>query len=62
MGLSPMIAQCLVYGDSFKNSCVIVVIPEEAWAMNWASENNIQGDFASVCKNTELKKVIDADM
>ena len=49
MGLSPMIAQCLIYGDSFKNSCVSVVIPEEAWVMKWATDNNVQGDFAAVC-------------
>ena len=57
-----MIAQCLVYGDSFKNSCVSVVIPEEAWVMKWATDNNVQGDFAAVCQNAELKKVISADM
>ena len=62
MGLSPMIAQCLVYGDSFKNSCVSIVVPEEAWAKNWAQENNVQGDFAAICKSAELKKVISADM
>ena len=62
MGLSPMIAQCLIYGDSFKNSCVSVVIPEEAWVMKWATDNNVQGDFAAVCQNAELKKVVSADM
>ena len=62
MGLSPMIAQCLVYGDSFKNSCVSIVVPEEAWAKNWAQENNVQGDFAAICQSAELKKVISADM
>ena len=63
MGLSPMIAQCLIYGDSFKNSCVSVVIPEEAWAKKWATEQGISSeDFAALCKNAELKKVISADM
>lgn len=62
MGLSPMIAQCLIYGSSLKNSCVSVVIPEEAWAKNWARENGVEGDFEAICKNAELKKVIVADM
>jgi len=62
MGLSPMIAQCLIYGDSFKNSCVSIVVPEEAWAKAWATENGVEGDFAAICKNDELKKVISADM
>jgi len=38
MGLSPMIAQCLIYGDSLKNSCVSVVVPDQAWTMKWATE------------------------
>ena len=36
MQLSQLIAQCFLYGDSFKNSCVAVVIPEEEWVMKWA--------------------------
>jgi len=62
MGLSPMIAQCLIYGDSFKNSCVSVVVPEESWAKKWAADNGVSGDFAAIVKNNELKKVIVADM
>lgn len=49
MGLSPMIAQCLVYGDSLKNSCVSVVIPDEPCIMKWGQENNVQGDFEALC-------------
>ena len=49
MGLSPMIAQCLVYGDSLKNSCVSVVIPDEPCIMKWGLENNVQGDFEALC-------------
>ena len=36
LGLSQAIAQCFVYGDSFKNSVVAIVVPEEEWVMKWA--------------------------
>ena len=39
-GLSQAVAQCFVYGDSFQNACVAVVIPEEEWAMKWATDNS----------------------
>jgi len=49
MGLSLMVAQCLIYGDSLKNSVVSIVIPEEAWAKKWATDNGVEGDFAAIC-------------
>ena len=30
MGLSPIIAQMFLYGDSLKNVCVAIIVPEEA--------------------------------
>ena len=36
--LSNMIAQCFVYGNSLKNACVAVVVPEEEWVMQWAQQ------------------------
>ena len=42
MTLSQMIAQTFIYGDSFKNACVCVVIPEEAWCMKWAKSHGKQ--------------------
>ena len=44
-----MIAQCMIYGDSLKNSCVGIIIPEEQWVMEWAREKGLSGDFASLC-------------
>lgn len=47
LGLSQAIAQCFVYGDSFKNSCVAVIVPEEEWVMKWAQSKGIASpDFA----------------
>lgn len=62
MGLSPMIGQCLIYGDSLKNNVVSIVIPDEPWAKGWARDNGVEGDFAAICENPELKKLIVADM
>lgn len=36
MVLSPMIEQCFLYGDSFKNACVSVIIPDQDWVTKWA--------------------------
>ena len=62
LGLSSCVAQSLIYGDSLKNSCVCILVPEEAWVLGWARENNLEGDFESLCKNADLKKAITADI
>ena len=36
---SQYIAQCLVYGDSLKNCCVAIVVPEMPVLEDWASKN-----------------------
>ena len=36
---SQYIAQCLVYGDSLKNCCVAIVVPEMTVLEDWASKN-----------------------
>ena len=38
MALSQSVAQAFVYGDSFKNACVMVVVPEEEWVKAWATK------------------------
>ena len=39
MGLSQWIAQVFLYGDSFQNACVALVVPEEETVMKWAKAN-----------------------
>jgi len=36
LSLSLAIEQCFLYGDSFKNACVCVIIPNEDWVKKWA--------------------------
>ena len=62
MCLSQMIAQCFIYGDSFKNACVSVVVPEEAEVMKWAAANGVSGSFEELCQNPDLKKAVAAEM
>jgi len=40
MSMSPFIAQFFQYGDSFKNCCVAVIVPEEEAIKKWARENS----------------------
>ena len=63
MTLSSMVAQTFVYGDSLKNACVCVIIPEEDWCKKWATKNGIEGQsFAELCQNADLKATIGEDM
>ena len=36
LALSPMIANCFIYGNSMKNNVVAIVVPEEKWVFGWA--------------------------
>jgi long-chain acyl-CoA synthetase len=40
--LCPFISQSMVYGDSLKNCCVAIIVPEEGRMKKWASENGKQ--------------------
>ena len=40
MNMSPLIAQFFLYGDSFKNCCVAIVVAEESTVMKWAREES----------------------
>lgn len=55
--LSPLIEQCMVYGDSLKNACVAVVVPKQGAADKWKAEH---GD--NWMSHAEVKKAILADM
>lgn len=50
-----------VYGDSFHDSIVALIIPQETYCMAWAKERDIKGTFAELCKNEELRKAVKED-
>lgn len=58
MSLAQCVAQAFVYGDSLKNACVMVVVPEEDWVKKWAQTKGINFDLAALCENADLKKDI----
>mmetsp|Transcript_24119 Transcript_24119/g.32340 ORF Transcript_24119/g.32340 Transcript_24119/m.32340 type:complete len:123 (+) Transcript_24119:1536-1904(+) len=54
--LSAMIAQCFVYGNSLKNACVAIVVPEQSWVEEWAAKEGLDAsNFAELCTNPKLK-------
>jgi len=57
--LSKFVEQSLVYGDSLKNCCVGIIVPNPATVKAWAAENgkNVD-DWAALMKSPELKKAI----
>jgi long-chain acyl-CoA synthetase len=58
---SPLIGQCFVYGDSFKNSLVAIVVPDEDPVRQWAESNDpgsASASFPELCKNLALKESI----
>ena len=65
MTLSPMIAQCFIYGNSLQNNVVAVVTPEQEWVEQWAKNQpgDLQAsDFQTLCQNSDLKSLIGDDM
>jgi len=62
MNMSPLIAQMFLYGDSFKNVCVAVIVPEESEAQKWATANGVSGSFAELCEDAGLKKAVQEEI
>lgn len=49
-----MLEQLWVYGNSFENCLVAVVVPVEAKMMAWAKSHHIKGDFKEVCATPQV--------
>lgn len=45
-----------------KSQLIAIIVPDEECVKNWAKENNIEGDFPTLCKNEKLKKDILQDL
>jgi len=48
----------LVFGDSFQNSIVAVVLLKESYVKNWATENKITTEFKDLVNDNKLKQEI----
>ncbi|KAM7470726.1 hypothetical protein LguiA_008909 [Lonicera macranthoides] len=54
----PLVTSIWVYGNSFESFLVAVVVPERNVLEEWAVNNNVSGDFESLCRNSKARKYI----
>ncbi len=59
---SNFIAQCMVYGDSFKNCCVAIIVPEPEALNKWATENGKTVADVVGSQDSDFAKVILAEI
>ena len=56
---SMWVAQCFVWGDSFKTKLVAVVVPDPDVVLEWAKKQGKERvTFSALCKDIELKDII----
>ena len=55
---SPLVGQCMIYGNSLKSNLVAIVIPDELAAASWAEKKGISCSFEELCKREDLKEEI----
>eukprot|EP00897_Mesotaenium_endlicherianum_P001315 jgi/Mesen1/1210/ME000128S00185 len=61
-GLCAAVDQAWVYGNSFESVLVAVVVPNEPALLDWAKQNGVSGDLASLCQNARAKEHILAEL
>ena len=54
--------QIWVYGNSFENFLVAVVVPNEAQVLAFAEENKLAGDYAELCADDKVKKFVQDEL
>mmetsp|Transcript_11241 Transcript_11241/g.16514 ORF Transcript_11241/g.16514 Transcript_11241/m.16514 type:complete len:682 (-) Transcript_11241:142-2187(-) len=62
---SALIGQSFVYGDSFQNCLVAIIVPDEEPSIHWAKSQGGSLDklsFTELCKTTALKESIMSDI
>mmetsp|Transcript_1130 Transcript_1130/g.2656 ORF Transcript_1130/g.2656 Transcript_1130/m.2656 type:complete len:717 (+) Transcript_1130:1-2151(+) len=62
VGTSKWVQQVWVYGNSFENVLVAVVVPDGEVIMGWAAKEGKKGTFEEVCDTQEVKDMILQDM
>jgi len=61
--LSKWVGQSMVYGDSLKNCCVAIIVPNDDTVKAWAAENGKDvSDWKKLLQSPELKKAIMDDL
>ncbi|XP_077999340.1 long-chain-fatty-acid--CoA ligase 1-like [Glandiceps talaboti] len=59
---SPCILQVFVYGDSFKNFAVGIIVPDAEELKKLAKKIGVSGTLEELCKNKEIKKAVLEEM
>eukprot|EP00826_Nyctotherus_ovalis_P050113 TRINITY_DN610_c0_g3_i2.p1 TRINITY_DN610_c0_g3~~TRINITY_DN610_c0_g3_i2.p1 ORF type:complete len:575 (-),score=138.99 TRINITY_DN610_c0_g3_i2:150-1874(-) len=59
---SPWVNQIFVYGNSYQNYLIALIVPLEHAVMKWAKDSDIKGSFEDICHNNQLNKVILKDL
>nr|GEV35037.1 long chain acyl-CoA synthetase 1-like [Tanacetum cinerariifolium] len=57
-GITPIVEDIWVYGDSFKSSLVAVVVPNHEQVEKWADQNGHKSSFSDLCMLTQLRDYI----
>ncbi|XP_022861030.1 long chain acyl-CoA synthetase 2 [Olea europaea var. sylvestris] len=53
-----LVTSIWVYGNSFESFLVAVVVPERKALEDWAANNEVKGDFKSLCSNSNARKYL----
>ncbi|KAM6972149.1 long-chain-fatty-acid--CoA ligase 1a isoform 1-T1 [Aplochiton taeniatus] len=59
---SDPVAQIFVHGDSLQACLVAVVVPDPDFLPGWAKKRGLEGSFAELCKNKDVKNAIQEDL
>ncbi|KAK1300760.1 Long chain acyl-CoA synthetase 2 [Acorus calamus] len=54
----PLLTSIWVYGNSFESFLVGVVVPDKKCIEDWASANDVTGDFKSLCEHPKARKFV----
>jgi long-chain acyl-CoA synthetase len=61
-GDTDIVDQIWVYGNSFENVLVAVVVPDKKKLESWASSNGASGSFEELCKNPKAADFVTAEL
>ncbi|XP_075947394.1 long-chain-fatty-acid--CoA ligase 1a isoform X1 [Anarhichas minor] len=61
-GLSDPVAQVFVYGESLKACLVGIVVPDPDFLPMWIKKKGIEGSYAELCKDKDVKNAILEDI
>ncbi|KAJ9171696.1 hypothetical protein P3X46_015023 [Hevea brasiliensis] len=61
-GITPIVEDIWVYGDSFKSMLIAVVVPHEENTKQWAYLNGHAGSFPELCSLDQLQQYVLAEL